>query len=108
MGAERGGLEVVCLVVVTQGTAKNSQGLEDLTRASYGSVVMVTEAWMDTQDASKTASRILLMLPGSCPNFSLGLKLLNSALLPLGSFLQRHWSLLFLERLEPQGLCTCY
>lgn len=32
MGAERGGLEVVCLVVVIQGTTKNSQGL-DLTGA---------------------------------------------------------------------------
>lgn len=31
MGAERGGLEVVCLVII-QGTAKNSQGL-DLTGA---------------------------------------------------------------------------
>lgn len=38
MGAERGGLEVVCLVVVTQGTAKNSQGLEVLTRANVLSV----------------------------------------------------------------------
>ena len=29
-------------------------------------------------------------------------------LLPLSPFLQLHWPLLFLKKLGPQGLCTCY
>lgn len=89
-----GGLPCYC----HSGDCKVFTGMESL-----GSKNAREHAWRPRM-LVKLSLTPLLMVPGSCPNSSSGL---HCCTLPLDSFLQLHWPLLFLEWFGPQSLCIC-